>query len=109
MADIGKGIERRVFPRVDIERDVNGSAGLDVIEGAVSDVSIGGIALRTDAELEIGQLVVLEIDDMSPVAGEVFRATENGFVITLDLDLEDEDKFIAEVMQIQNNLDPETL
>ncbi|MBL6945388.1 MAG: PilZ domain-containing protein [Rhodospirillales bacterium] len=107
MADFDLGKERRIFSRVDIEKDANGNAGDVLIEGAVADVSVGGIALRTDADLEIGQEIVLEIEDMSPVTGSVSRATDSGFVVALDLSGDAEDKFIAEVMKIQNDLGPD--
>ncbi|MBT3359831.1 MAG: PilZ domain-containing protein [Rhodospirillales bacterium] len=107
MADIGQASERRVFPRVEIDKEMTGEVGWEVISGAVADVSVGGIALRTDAKLEIGQEVVLEVENMSPVNGKVFRATDTGFVVSLDLPREAQKKFIAEVMQIQNDLVPD--
>ncbi len=107
MTNSGGGMERRIYSRVDIEKDASGTAAGEFIEGAVADVSIGGIALRTDAELELGQQIVLEIEGMSRVFGEVFRVTDQGFVVSLDLPRDDEKKFIAEVMKIQNNLEIE--
>lgn len=105
MAKRGEGKDRRVYPRVDIPKSAKANADEASVEGAVGDVSAGGILLRTDDKLELGQEVLLEIEDMSPVSGKVSRVTECGFVVALELPRDAEDKFLAEVMQIQNNID----
>ena len=107
MAKLGEGKDRRVYPRVDIPKSAKANAEKESVDGAVGDVSVGGISLRTDVKLELGQQVNLEIEDMSPVSGKVSRVTEYGFVVALELPRDAEDKFLAEVMQIQNNINVE--
>ncbi len=107
MPEIPDEKDRRVYPRVQIDREARAVLKEDVVEGAVGDISAGGIFLRTDMQLEIGQEVNLEIEGMSTVSGRVSRTLDGGFVITLALGSEEEDRFLAEVMQIQNNLEQE--
>lgn len=107
MPEIADERDRRIYPRVKIDRDAKAILEEDVIEGAVGDVSAGGIVLRTDMQLEIGQEVNLEIEGMSTVSGRVSRTIEDGFVISLALAPEEQDCFLAEIMQIQNNIEPD--
>ncbi|MCG8511098.1 MAG: PilZ domain-containing protein [Rhodospirillales bacterium] len=100
------GKDRRVYPRVEIPHMAQAVTEDDFVNGAVADISAGGVAIRTVEVLEIGQEVNLEIEGMSTVRGHVMRTLENGFVVSLDLDDDERDQFLAEVMQIQNNIDP---
>lgn len=105
MPEIAEDSDRRVYPRVDLDKEVRAILQEDVVEGAVGDISAGGIALRTDAQLEIGQEVSLEIEGMTAVNGRVSRSLDDGFVVILDLAEDAQDRFLAEVMQIQNKID----
>ena len=104
MPEIAEDDDRRIYPRVEIDRDVQARLQEDIVEGAIGDVSAGGIALRTDTQLEIGQEISLEIEGMSLVTGRVSRALDDGFVVQLALEPDEQDRFLAEVMQIQNGI-----
>ncbi|MBT3359989.1 MAG: PilZ domain-containing protein [Rhodospirillales bacterium] len=104
MSETGSGRDRRLHPRVEIQRDVDVRDDQNVIDGVVLDISAGGISIRSDADLEPGQEIVLDIDGMSDVAGKVLRATDNGFVVSLHLSPNAQDVFIADVMRIQNDI-----
>lgn len=104
MPEIAEKEDRRIYPRVEIDRGARAHQQDDIVEGAIGDVSAGGVALRTDTQLEIGQEVSLEIEGMSMVTGRVSRALEDGFVVQLALEPDEQDRFLAEVMQIQNDI-----
>jgi PilZ domain-containing protein len=78
----------------------------EFVNGAIGDISAGGVAIRTVESLAIGQEVNLEIEGISAVRGHVLRALDDGFVVSLDLGDDERKHFLAEVMQIQNNIDP---
>lgn len=107
MADINDDRERRRYPRVGLAKTVRARTKKDVVEGAVGDVSVGAIKVRSDASLMVGQDVELQIEGLSPVSGRVSRALDDGFVVSLGLGQADEDRLIAEIMQIQNDIQPE--
>lgn len=104
MVDFSEEHERRRYPRVEMAKTVRAKARGAVVEGAVGDVSVGAIMVRSDTTLAVGQEVQLQIEGLSPVAGRVSRSLDNGFVVSLGLGPEDEDRLIAEIMQIQNNI-----
>lgn len=104
MTEFNDDRERRRYPRVGIARSVRARTRKNVVEGAVGDVSVGAIKIRSDAALEIGQEVELEIEGLSTVTGHVSRALDDGFVVSLGLARGEEDRLIAEIMQIQNGL-----
>lgn len=107
MADIRKGVERRRYPRVGLTKAVRAKTREDIVDGAIGDVSVGAVKVRSDAGLAIGQEVELEIEGLSTVSGRVSRTLDDGFVVSLGLKRDEEDRLIAEIMQIQNDLHPE--
>jgi len=63
--------------------------------------------VRSDVGLEVGQEGELQIEGMSPVMGRVSRALDDGFIVSLGLGRDEEDRLIAEIMQVQNNIRPD--
>lgn len=96
--------ERRNHPRYDLPKPASASTGDEVVEGVIRDISAGGVALRTDERLTIGQQINLEIDGMMGVTGHVVRSLEDGFVVALDLDDDDGANFVAEVLRIREEV-----
>ena len=107
MATINEERDRRRYPRVGLAKAVRARAGKDVVEGALGDVSIGAVKVRSDVSLAVGQEVELQIEGMSPVMGCVSRALDDGFIVSLGLGRDEEDRLIAEIMQVQNNIRPD--
>ena len=56
--------------------------------------------MEAEVRPHVGDAVALEIQDMKPLAGTVSRTLEDGFVVTYELDGEEEDELIADVMKI---------
>lgn len=104
MVDFTEENDRRRYPRVGIAKTFRAKSRETIVEGAVADVSVGAIKVRSDVALPVGQEVHLQIEDLSPVAGRVSRILDDGFIVALGLGREDEDRLIAEIMQIQNNI-----
>jgi len=73
----------------------------------VQDVSTGGIAVRTNSVLEMGQEVNLEIEGISTVAGRVVRVFDGGFVVSLDMEAEARDRFFEDVDRIRREFCPD--
>lgn len=94
--------ERRNHPRYDLPKSASARTDADVVEGVIRDISAGGVALRTDERLEIGQPINLEIEGLKGVAGRVVRSLDDGFVIALDFEDDGGDDFIAEVLRIRD-------
>ena len=102
--DINEEHERRRYPRVEIAKAVRARTKKDVVDGAVDDVSVGAVKVRSAACLMVGQDVELQIDGLSTVSGRVSRSLDDGFIVSLGLEQADEDRLIAEIMEIQNDI-----
>lgn len=102
--DDDDGDDRRHFSRLGIPRVAIGQTATRDFVGAVKDISVRGVALEAEVRPHVGDAVALEIQDMKPLAGTVSRTLEDGFVVTYDLNGEDEDELIADVMKINNAL-----
>ena len=96
--------DRRHFSRLGIPRVAIGQTATRDFVGAVKDISVRGVALEAEVRPHVGDAVALEIQDMKPLAGTVSRTLEDGFVVTYELDGEEEDELIADVMKISNAL-----
>lgn len=74
--------ERRKYPRVAFQAKGRFLAP-DGSEHtcAIRDMSLGGIALTTDVALELGEQVIVYLDDYGRFEGKVVRAYEGGFAI----------------------------
>lgn len=107
MSEVADERDRRVYPRVEIQKIAQATAEDEIVNGAVGDISVGGVAIRSLEVLAVGQEVNLEVEGMSPVRGRVMRTLDNGFVVSLDLGEDEKDRFLAEVMQIQNEMNPD--
>jgi len=109
MTEFNDETDRRLHPRVEIPGLARATTEEGVIEGSVSDISAGGAALLATRLLEEGEHLNLEIDGLSPLDGEVTRTFDEGFVVSFELSSDEQDRFLAEIMQIQNGIDAEDI
>lgn len=107
MAESDNDAERRRHPRVSISRPAHAKSGDDEREALVRDISAGGAALEVEADWEDGDYTEINIDDLSPLGGYVTRTFDDGVAVEFDLDEEEEDRLLAEVMEIQNAINSE--
>lgn len=97
--------DRRVYPRFRIERTLRALANEDFRIGRLEDVSAGGAVVHLDEVLEEGTEVTLDIEDLGSFTGHVSGPSRDGMVpIKFDNDQEAEDRLIAEIMKIQNDI-----
>ena len=108
MAEIDDDLEgeRRVYRRIDIEkvlRATDADGGLRL--GRLKDVSAGGVAVHLDEPLAEGTKVTLDIEDLGSFSGCVSGPARDGLVpITFDNAQDDEDKLLAEIMRVHNDM-----
>jgi hypothetical protein len=107
MTEFNDETDRRLHPRVEIPGLARAMTEEGVIEGTVSDISAGGAALLAERLLQEGEQLSLEIEGLSPLGGEVTRTFDEGFVVSFELSSDEQDRFLAEIMQIQNDIDAE--
>ena len=107
MTEFNDQKDRRLHPRVEIPGLARALTEEGVIEGSVGDISAGGAALLAEKFLEEGEQLSLEIEGLSPLDGEVTRTFDDGFVVSFELSSDEQDRFLAEIMQIQNGIDAE--
>lgn len=109
MADDDKGVERRRYARVELRRVAAGQTAVIDFTGAVRDISTHGVAIEAEAEVppRVGDAVLLDIEDLEPLTGTVSRILDGGFVVTYDPAPAEEDKLIADIMVIANDLPKE--
>ncbi len=103
---------KRRHARRTISRPARAVAGARELTGAVTDLSAGGAALHLDFPAENfdeDALIDLYIEDMDPLPGHLARTFEDGIAVEFDLDEAEEDRLLAEVMEIHNALRAEDL
>jgi hypothetical protein len=96
---------KRRHARRAVSRPARAVAGARELTGAVTDLSAGGAALHLDSPAEnLGEdaLIDLYIEDMDPLPGHLARTFEDGIAIEFDLDEAEEDRLLAEVMEMHN-------
>ena len=96
---------KRRHARRTISRPVRAVAGARELTGAVTDLSAGGAALHLDSpagNLDEDALIDLYIEDMDPLPGHLARTFEDGIAVEFDLDEAEEDRLLAEVMEMHD-------
>ncbi len=104
-----KGAERRRHTRHAIVRKVRTRHNSKEHEGRTRDISAGGIAVEPHVDVEHGDAVEVEIDDLGVFPGMVARAAEGNdfFAVTFDTDGYDEDNLISELTRIHDDIKTE--
>ena len=92
--------DRRRHRRFAVSKSISFIADAQEYEGAVRNISAGGAAVETDASVEEGRLVELAIEDLRQLAGRVARAFDNGLAVEFDISPEEQERLIAEIMQV---------
>ena len=96
---------KRRHARRAISRPAHAVAGAREITVTVTDLSAGGAALHLESpveNLDEDALVDLYIEDMDPLPGHLARTFEDGIAVEFDLDEAEEDRLLAEVMEMHN-------
>ena len=102
MAKSDPGIEKRRHPRVRVEKPVRAKAKGREHSGSVTDISVGGVAIRVQAEIDEETEVELDIENLSDLSGHVRRLLDDGFAVEFELDEDDEDRLVTEIMEIHD-------
>ena len=102
MAKSDSGIEKRRHPRVSVEKPVRAKAKGREHSGSVTDISVGGVAIRVEAEIDEETEVELDIENLSELSGHVRRLLDDGFAVEFELDEDDEDRLVTEIMEIHD-------
>ncbi len=96
---------KRRHARRTISRPARAVAGAREIAVTVTVLSAGGAALHLESpveNLDEDALVDLYIEDMDPLSGHLARTFEDGIAVEFDLDEVEEDRLLAEVMEMHN-------
>lgn len=96
---------KRRHARRAVSRPARAVAGTLEIAVTVTDLSAGGAALHLESpveNLDEDALVDLYIEDMDPLPGHLARTFEDGIAVEFDLDEDEEDRLLAEVMEMHN-------
>ncbi len=96
---------KRRHARRAVSRPARAVAGARELTGTVPDLSAGGAALHLDfpaESLDEDALIDLYIEDMDPLPGHLARTFEDGIGVAFDLDEAEEDRLLAEVMEMHN-------
>ncbi len=96
---------KRRHARRAIFRPARAVAGTRELTGTVTDLSAGGAALHLDSpaeNLDEDALIDLYIEDVDPLSGHLARTFEDGIAVEFDLDEAEEDRLLAEVMEMHN-------
>ena len=103
---------KRRHARRAVSRPARAVAGDRALTGTVTDLSAGGAALHLDSpaeNLDEDSSIDLYIEDMDPLPGRLARTFEDGIAVEFDLDEAEEERLLAEVMEIHNALRAEDL
>lgn len=66
------------------------------------DISIGGASLLADGKLDIGELVIINFDELGALEGEVVRANPGGFAINFTATHRRRQKLAAQITWLLN-------
>ncbi len=100
-----RNADKRRHARHAISKPARAVAGSRELAGSVTNMSAGGAALQLDSpaeDVDEDALIDLYIDDMEPLPGHLARTFEDGIAVEFDLDEAEEDRLLAEVMEMRN-------
>ena len=103
--NVDQDVNKRRHARRAVSRPARAVAGARELTGAVTDLSAGGAALHLDFPAENfdeDALIDLYIEDMDPLPGHLARTFEDGIAVEFDLDEAEEDRLLAEVMDMHD-------
>ncbi len=66
------------------------------------DISVGGASLMSDAQLEVGETVVMYFDELGGLEGEVLRSVAGGFAINFAASHRRRQKLAAQITWLLN-------
>jgi hypothetical protein len=68
----------------------------------LNDISVGGAALMSPVEVELGERIVAYLDEIGGIEGEVVRVFEGGFAISLKASQHKREKLAAQITWLVN-------
>lgn len=68
----------------------------------LNDISVGGAALMSPVEVELGERIVAYLDEIGGIEGEVVRLFEGGFAISLKASQHKREKLAAQITWLIN-------
>ena len=98
--------ERRRRRRYFVTKTVRTSAEERRHDGAVKDISGGGVAIQPAAEFEAGTEVEIEIEDMGTFPARVTRIDddEDLFAVAFEIHEDEEEELVTEITRIHDGI-----
>jgi hypothetical protein len=101
----GKLADQRRHKRVQISLGVRFMLPSgEELRGSVLDISAGGISVQSDTPVEMGSAIIIYVDEIGRVEGQVVRAHEQGFAVQFNLPQTKREK-IVETLTVLTNKD----
>jgi len=95
------GANRRTHQRYAVDKSVDVQIGDQSKPARLKDISGGGAAVSSDIDydLEAGQHIDLDVEDMGYYGAEVIRELEEGYAVRFDMDDDERGELIAEIRE----------
>ncbi len=71
-------------------------------EAVTVDLGGGGVSLRTNEEFQIGEQIIVYIDQLGRLAGKAARKTEDGFAVSVKFVPQKLDRFVDQLTWLVN-------
>jgi len=71
-------------------------------KGSIVDVSLHGASIRSDARGQVGDPIIVYVDQIGRLEGKIARLTEDGFAIVLTVTTRATEKFAQRLAQLQS-------
>lgn len=99
------GAERRRYPRYRVKKGARTRSETHEHRGAVRDISASGAAIEPKAGMQQGEPVEVDIEDVGVFTARVTRVPDDDiFAVEFDIDEEEEERLIAELTQLNDDL-----
>lgn len=109
-SDSGSGKERRRHPRYRVRKSTRTRSASQEHRGEVKDISASGAAIEPKAGMQQGAPVEVDIEDFGVFSARVTRVPEDDvFAVEFDLGEEEEERLIAELTHLNENIDSEDI
>ena len=87
--------DRRRYKRIDLELSLRYLVDSgEEQKGQTLDVSAGGLSVKSDAKVELGQHIILYIEELDRVEGKVVRVFDGGFAVEAKLSDKGRDRLV---------------